>query len=172
MLKLIGVIDAHDSELKLNGYNLWVSWYIRNPGGIINWRARNLVDNLIEVGISDNTHAICELYLLLVNKRWFSKVDKLDDFSSTVVVEQGMPVCEWTWDKPSPWVVNETLEFKVQLASNVLEIRLSDDADVTKIFETGRVQFGVDKDDFLSRIRLIDLEPSEVSTILTTFLHS
>jgi hypothetical protein len=169
MLKLISLTETNEDELSLNGYILSLNWHNLKKGSSLYWRVGNFKNCLLEIGISDGTHALWEVTIVVVSSLYFSISEQLTRFDSSIVVEHGMPICEWTWDKPSPWVVDERLDFHVHIASNTFDITIGDEADIAKIIESGRVQFAVTQDNSLSRIRINELLSSEVAKILATF---
>ncbi len=84
-------------------------------------------------------------------------------------IEKGLPVCEWTFDQPSKDRIDEKMNFRMFIGESSISLTIGDTVELKKLIVAERVKFGVDVDDYLRAIQVIDLQPSEMATIRSTF---
>jgi hypothetical protein len=169
MLKYIGTTELKRETIDANTYTLALEWNKLQPTYHVYWRLGNFRDSLIEIGLSDIDHSIENVSIVAVHNRQLSQ-DQLVDFQRFKGTPlKGVPICEWTWDKPSPSRIDEAGEFYVCIGESSISIRFGDEFELEEVIVAERVRFGVDANGYIRAIQAINLQSSEIANIKLAF---
>jgi len=167
MLKVIGVAELQYEILGASGYTLSLAWNHKYPAYGPIWRTGNFHDALIEIGLSDTDHSVKDFDVVIVPKRCIVQAEIFD--SVNLPVEIGIPICEWTFDKPSPHCVDEALDFRMYIGENSLSICIGGPCEITRVIVAKDVKFGMDADGYLRAVQVTAIQPSEMANIRLAF---
>jgi hypothetical protein len=171
MLKVLDVAELKTEEVSANGYTLKVSWN-RFLTSHVYWRTGNFKDALIEIGLNDSDHVIGNFHLVVAAARYLSSEEVAEFSKQEVTIRRGLPLCEWTWDKPAPLSIDEPLDFRLYIGNDHISLRFGDPFELFELIIAERTQFGLDSDGFIRAIQVFDLLPSELANIKLAFPSS
>ena len=169
MLKYSGTTELKLETIEADAYTLAFKWNELQPTYHVYWRTGNFRDSLIEIGLSDIDHSIERVSIVAVHNRQLAQAEVVNFQRFTAAPLNGVPICEWTWDKPSPGVIDEVGDFYVYICDSSISIRFGDEFELKEIIVTDRVKFGVDTDGYIRAIQATDLQPSEIANIRLAF---
>ncbi|MBA3870563.1 MAG: hypothetical protein H0X30_15580 [Anaerolineae bacterium] len=167
MLKVIGIAELQYEILETSDYTLSLAWNHKNPEYGPYWRTGNFHDALIEIGLSDTNHSVKDFDVVIVPQRFIVQAEIFD--SLNLPVEIGIPICEWTFDKPSPHYVDEALDVRMYIGGSSISICIGGAVEIKRVIVANRVRFGMDADGYLRAIQVTAIKPSEMANIRSTF---
>ena len=81
----------------------------------------------------------------------------------------GLPICEWAFDKPSQDRVDQELDFSVYIGEKSFSVAIGEPFELKRLIVAERVKFGVDIDENLCAVQVMDLVESEMENIRLAF---
>jgi hypothetical protein len=167
MLKVIGVAELQYEIIEASGYTLSLAWNHKYPEYGPYWRTGNFHDALIEIGLNDTDHSVKDFDVVVVPKQCIMQSEIFDVVN--LPSEIGIPICEWTFDKPSPHYVDESLDFRMYIGGSSISICIGGAVEIKRIIAANRVKFGMDADGYLRAMQVTSIQPSEMTNIRLTF---
>jgi hypothetical protein len=169
MLKVIDVLDVKSELLELSGYTLCMRWNNLYPHGHVFWRTGNFRSSLIEIGVNAENHSIEVFKIVNIQKEWVF-AEEIADFDAPQLQHQtGLPVCDWFSFQPSPSTLDEPGIFNLFIGSSHLTITLKNSPQLNKVLTAQRARFGIDSENYLAAVQIVDLLPDEIVTLKSTF---
>jgi hypothetical protein len=169
VLKIIGVKEVKQEEVSADGYTLSVNWNNFYPSGHIYWRTGIFYSSLLEIGFNDADHTIKHIKLVTLSDQYVTKTPELDFNIAAFLLRRGIPVVDWTFDKPSPARVDETGEIYATLKGTEFTITIGENFTLKEVIVAERVWFGLDEQQILRAIRVADLKDAEQANIKLAF---
>lgn len=169
MLKIIGVKEITQEEVSADGYTISLNWNNFYPSGHIYWRTGIFYSSVLEIGFSDTDHAVKHIKLVTLSSQYVTKSAEVDFNDEELLLRRGIPVVEWTFDKPSPSRVDETGEIYASLKGTEFTITIVENFTLKEVIVAERVWFGLDEQQILRAIRVADLKDAEQANIKLAF---
>lgn len=169
MLKVVGISEFKSETLDLNGYTLTLRLNRLQPFGHVFWRTGNFRDSILEIGLNDESHAIEVVKIVNIQRSWVSSEEIVDFSNPQLSKQEGLPIMQWTWDKPSPRVMNENGFFTIHISEKHLSIQIGSASVISKTLVAQRTMFGVDDAGNLVAIQITNLQPKEIAVVRSTF---
>lgn len=169
MLKLVSTSGIKAEMLELSGYTLTLRWNNPFPRKHVFWRTGNFQESLLEVGLNAENHVLEVVKVVNIQSDWISPVEIVNFSDPQLSRQVGLPIMQWSKDKPSPRIVDESGVFAIHIADEHLSIRIGEIGEITKVLVAERTLFGFDNDNHLAAMQLINLQPEEATIIEATF---
>ena len=170
MLKIVDTVSIKQELLEADGYTFVLKWNKTGRGNRFYWRIGVFYEELLEIGLSEDDHSIETIKIVTMHRR-YSLTNEIVDFQApNIVHKKGIPVCEWTWDKPSPSRIDERMAFYHHLGESDLLISFGENFTVNEVVSAKRVLFGIDEKQYLRAVKVTGLTSLEQDNIrlLTT----
>lgn len=159
-------------EVSADGYTLSLKWNNFYPSGHIYWRTGIFYSSLLEIGFSDADHAIKHIKLVTFSDQYVRNSPQFDFDNAELPLRKGIPIVDWTFDKPSPTRVDETCEIYASLKGTEFTITIGENFTLKEVIVAERVWFGLDEQQILRAIRVAELTDAEQASIKLAFLGS
>lgn len=163
MLRVITSTEVNDCTLQVE--DLPISFHCaevasRTP---FYWRTGDFKKSLLEIGLNQNTGAICKVTVTLIGSHYKMEVED----STTTIAHDSLPICdvsEWPKDK----FKDEPFGFSTLIGEDSVSIWIAPEAPLKMTYEIGRVGFAADREGYLRLLRFKDLSRFELDRVMKT----
>lgn len=165
MLRVISSTKIMHSRLKIDDY-VPFSFRIDEVASMqpLYWRTGDMEKSLLEIGLNENSGAICSVTITLIDPITMLPVNDLVDEGSKV---SGVPICDIAhW--PSNRFKDEPNPFLTFIGDDKVSIWLGSKKQIATFYDVGNVGFGVDSNDFVSLLEFRYIANADLSRILNT----
>ena len=170
MLKIIDVKEVKQELLEANGYTVSLRWNSVYRRQHIYWRTGVFYASLLEIGFSDADHSIEHVHLVRLSKQYVRTDVNVDFNNAELPRHKGIPVVDWTYDKPSPSRIDEIGEFYASIGETDLTLSIGENFTLKEIVVADRVSFGIDEAQHLRAIKVTGLTSLEHANIKLAIL--
>lgn len=161
MLKAVGSIKVTDFYMVIDDY-VPFTFRCKETASVqpLYWRIGNFKDSLIEIGINQNSGAVCALTITCFIKPIATLQE--DDFE--LVAEntyEGVPICDIrNWPSDRFW--DDLIEFKAIFEKDKLYILINSPTDIRHSYRVGNLVFGFDSGANLSWLEINNLSSVDI----------
>ena len=126
------------------------------------WRTGDMEKSLLEIGLNENSGAICSVTVTLIDPITIIPVDDAVDVRTNV---DGVPICDIAhW--PSNRFKDEPNPFLTFIGVDKVSIWLSSKKQIATSYDVGNVGFGIDSKGFVSLLEFRSVTNADLSRIL------
>jgi hypothetical protein len=125
--------------------------------------------SLLEIGIKESNHVLEVATIVTLQSTSIKSHEVIDFDDAGSSVQEGVPIIDWTWDRPSPQYVDEVGDFNIYVGESHLTIQIGVESKLARVLVADRARFAIDANDNLIGIQLRNLSTDEMKTIRSTF---
>ena len=169
MLKVIGCIEINESRLVMDGYvpMSFRCWEVRSDVSVPTyWRVGNLKTSLIEIGISQENGAIFGVTVVALAHVRDLRLRPGYRLNPTAPRKLGLPLCDIEKSGELKYM-DESMNLIVDYDDESIYIRFGDKAAESKMYQAGRLIFGVDSRDEICSLWIDGLRKGELDNFLS-----
>ena len=165
MLRVISSIDVKGCTLEAGDY-VPISFRcqeVASPTPLY-WRTGDFKNSLIEVGLNQNSGAICRVTITLIGS--YSRT-RIEDAVEATDVHRGIPICEisdWSGDR----FKDEPFAFTTFIGEDSVSIWVAPEATLKSTYEIGGVCFITDGEGYLRLLQFKGINRSKLDQVTKT----
>jgi hypothetical protein len=128
------------------------------------WRTGDFKKSLLEIGLNQNTGAICRVTVTLIGSY---STTGLGDPTEVTTAHAGLPICD-IGDWPKDRFKDEPFTFATLMGEDSVSIWVAPEAPLRNIYEVGPVCFATDGVGFLRLLQFKNLSRFNLDRVRTT----
>jgi len=156
MLRIIGSTEVENCTLEVSDY-VPISFRCAEVISLspLYWRTGDFKKSLLEIGLNQNTGAICKVTVTLI-ANYLKKT--VGDFSEASIHRACLPICDISgW--PSDRFRDESFAFTALIAEDSVSIWVAPEAPIGTIYEFSQIRFAADGQGYLRLVQFNDVNP-------------
>lgn len=163
MLRIIGSTEVEICTVQVTDY-LPISVRCAEVASLtpLYWRTGDFKKSLLEIGLNQNTGAICKVTVTLIGN--YLK-ETVEDFPEASILQGCLPICDITgW--PGDRFKDELFAFTTLIGEDSVSIWVAPEEPLSTIYEFGQIRFATDREGYLRLIQFKDVNEFDLDLVI------
>ncbi len=163
MLRIVGSAEVDNCTLQVSDYvPISVRCVELTSSTPLYWRTGDFKRSLLDIGLNQNTGAICKVTVTLI-ANYFKKT--IEDLGEASILRGCLPICDISsW--PSDRFKDESFAFTTLIGENSVSIWMAPEAPLSAIYECGQIRFAADGAGYLRLMQFNDVNESDIDQVI------